>query len=76
MGEHKLMNDRLLMMTMNQERVDQLLGKPVKDLVEMIIRYEEELDVMKDYRKRLVQIRNIATDPDERRPKGRPRKEN
>lgn len=58
-----------------QARMEQLYLKPVGELVRMIIELEEEVNKTKDYRKRLMQIRNIATDPGERRPIGRPRKE-
>lgn len=59
----------------NDERVRYLLSKPVTELVNMIIRLEEENKETRELRKRLQQIRNIATDPRERNPVGRPRKE-
>ena len=59
----------------NDERVRYLLSKPVTELVNMIIRLEEENKNARELRRRLLQIRNIATDPGERRPIGRPRKD-
>ena len=58
-----------------QARMEQLYLKPVGELVRMIIELEEEVGKTKEYRKRLIQIRNIATPQEERRPIGRPRKE-
>jgi len=58
-----------------EERRKQLLGKSVNDLVTMIIRYEEEMEESKEYRAVLGKIRNLATPVNERRGRGRPRKE-
>lgn len=60
---------------LQEERMRQLLSKPVVELCEIILRLEEENAKVKEYRKRLVQIRNLALDPEERRGKGRPKKE-
>lgn len=59
----------------NDERVRYLLSKPVTELVNMIIRLEEENKTTRDLRRRLVQIRNLTLDPGERNPVGRPRKD-
>ena len=58
-----------------QARMEQLYQKPVGELVRMIIALEEENEKTKDYRRRLLQIRNICLDPSERSRPGRPRKE-
>lgn len=58
-----------------QARMEVLLQKPVGELVRMIVALEDEVQKTKEYRKRLIQIRNLALDPGERRPIGRPRKE-
>lgn len=59
----------------NDERVRYLLSKPVTELVNMVIRLEEENKTTRELRKRLMQIRNIATPVEERSKPGRPRKE-
>ncbi len=58
-----------------QARMEQLYQKPVGELVRMIIALEEENEKTKDYRRRLLQIRNICLDPSERSRPGRPKKE-
>lgn len=59
----------------NEEtRRQQLLSKPVLELVDMIIQLERENAVAKTYRRRLMQIRNLVLDPEERRSPGRPPK--
>lgn len=58
-----------------QARMEQLYQKPVGELVRMIIELEEEVGKTKEYRRRLMQIRNLATDKEDRRPIGRPKKE-
>ena len=54
------------------ERYQKLMGMPVSVLIETIIKLEEQVALTKEYRKRLLQIRNLATDPGERRRVGRP----
>ena len=57
------------------ERYKKLMTQPVGVLIELIIKLEEENEKTRDYRRRLMQIRNLATDPGERRPIGRPKKD-
>lgn len=57
------------------KRREQLMALPMNVLIELVIKLEEENKETRDLRKRLQQIRNIATDPGERNPVGRPRKE-
>ena len=57
------------------KRYQQLMTQPVNVLIETIIRLEEENKQTREYRRRLMQIRNIATPQEERRPIGRPKKE-
>lgn len=69
------MNDEMkVRMEQRNARMEQLFNKPVSELVRMIVELEEENKKSKDYRKRLLMIRNLTLEPDERRPKGRPRK--
>lgn len=55
-----------------QARMNNLYMKPVGELVRMIVELEEQVALTKEYRKRLLQIRNIALEPGERRRPGRP----
>lgn len=55
-------------------RKAQLMEKPVGELIENILYLEEELTRTREYRKKLIQIRNIITPPEERRKQGRPTK--
>ena len=57
------------------QRYQQLMTLPVNVLIETIIRLEEENQKTREYKKRLQQIRNLATPKEERRPIGRPKKE-
>lgn len=57
------------------ERYRKLMTQPVGVLIEHIIRLEEENEKTRELRRRLMQIRNLATDPGERRPIGRPKKQ-
>ena len=43
------------------ERFEQLYNKPVNELVRMIVSLEEENERLKDYRTKLIKIRNIIT---------------
>ena len=56
-------------------RYQKLMTQPVGVLIELIIKLEEENEKTRELRRRLMQIRNLATDPGERRPIGRPKKE-
>lgn len=58
-----------------KERYEKLMTQPIRVLIEHILRLEEENEKTRDYRRRLMQIRNLATDPGERRPIGRPKKD-
>ena len=57
------------------ERTQQLLAKPVTELCQMIISLQDENEKLKEYRTRLIKIRNLVTPEEERRKQGRPRKE-
>ena len=50
-----------------------LLGKSVKELIDLIVAAQDELQEAKEIRRRLMMIRNICLDPEERRKPGRPR---
>ena len=69
----KVRNEMYVSMEMN-DRMQQLLAKPVTELCQMIIQLEEENQRMKEYRSKLLKIRNILTPEDERRRQGRPKK--
>ena len=56
------------------ERFEQLYNKPVNELVRMIVTLEEENMKLKDYRARLIKIRNIVVPDEEKRKQGRPSK--
>ena len=60
---------------MNTERFQQLLNKPVSELVNMIMSLEEENEKLKEYRTRLIKVRNLVVPDDEKRKQGRPRKD-
>lgn len=66
---------RLKKFTMNTERFQQLLNKPVSELVNMIMSLEEENEKLKEYRTRLIKVRNLVVPDDEKRKQGRPRKD-
>lgn len=57
-----------------ENRKKQLYEKSIADLIDMIIRYEQEIENTKVYRATLVRIKSMLTPPDERRGKGRPAK--
>ena len=57
-----------------QKLTEQLYKKPIGELIEMIIEAQEDLEEAKDIRKRLIQIRNIVLNQEERRRPGRPSK--
>jgi len=60
--------------TNESERINELLRKPVGELVRMIIELEEEVKMTRVYRKALMSIRNLATPQEERAGRGRPKK--
>ncbi len=56
------------------DRINELLKKPVGELVKMIIQLEDEVRMSRVYRKALMSIRNLATPQEERAGRGRPKK--
>lgn len=58
-----------------QNRYKQLMNQPVNTLIELIIKLEDDVKETREYRKRMMAIRNLATPPEERRGKVRPKKE-
>ena len=52
-----------------------LYNKSVRELVELIIEMQEEVEESKLLRRRFMQIRNLVLDPEERRKPGRPKKD-
>lgn len=56
------------------ERIEQLYNKPVNELVRMIVALEEENNKLKEYRARLIKIRNLVVPDEEKRKQGRPSK--
>ena len=56
-------------------RREVLYSKTINELVEYIISMEEEVLETKQYRARLMKIRNIVLEPEERRKPGRPHKD-
>lgn len=57
-----------------QALTEALMKKTVGELINIIILQEEQLESAKILRRRMVQIRNIVLDPEERRRPGRPLK--
>ena len=54
---------------------DVLYNKPVRELVEIIIQDQEEIQEAKQFRSIVIKVRNLVTPPDERRKPGRPKKD-
>ena len=54
---------------------ENLLGKSVRELIEMLIQAQEEIEEAKQIRRRFAQIQNLLKDPDQRSKPGRPRKD-
>lgn len=54
---------------------ENLYNKSVRELVEMLIVAQEEVEEAKQIRRRFMQIQNLLKDPDERRKQGRPKKD-
>ena len=65
----------LMFSTGMSERTMELMRKPVTELCQRIIELEEENSRMKEYRSKLIKIRNIIDTEEEKKPQGRPRKE-
>lgn len=59
----------------NNERMQQLLGKTVGELCQMVISLEDENIKLKGYRTKLIKIRNLVVPEEEKRKQGRPRKD-
>ena len=53
---------------------ENLYNKSVRELVEMLLNAQEELEEAKQLRRRMMMIRNLVLEPDERRKPGRPKK--
>lgn len=53
---------------------ENLLGKSVRELIEMLIQAQEEVEEAKKIRRRFSQIKNLLLDPDQRKRPGRPPK--
>jgi hypothetical protein len=66
-----------MIMTPDQKNAlrENLLGKSVRELIEMLIQAQEEVEEAKQIRRRFVQIQNLLKDPDQRRKPGRPSKD-
>lgn len=64
-------------MTEDQKQAlrENLLGKSVRELIEMLIVAQEEIEEAKKVRRRFKQIKNLLKDPEERSKPGRPRKD-
>lgn len=62
-------------MEAREERRKVLMGKPISDLIDTILFLEEENAKAKEWRSKLIKIRNIITPDGEKRSQGRPRKE-
>lgn len=62
-------------MEAREERRKVLMGKPISDLIDTILFLEEENAKAKEWRSKLIKIRNIITPEGEKRSQGRPRKE-
>lgn len=71
------METRKLMYGMDEisERRQQLLTKPILDLVNRIIELENENERLKEYRAKLIKVRNLIVPDEEKRKQGRPRKD-
>lgn len=54
---------------------ENLYNKSVRELVEMLIVAQEEVEEAKQIRRRFTQIKNLLKDPEERRKQGRPKKD-
>lgn len=63
---------------MNEKRAArkaQLMTKNFNELCELVLYLEEEVERGKQWRKKLIQVRNIVTPEGEKRRQGRPTKE-
>lgn len=64
------------MLTEDQKNAlrESLYSKSVRELIELIIDQQEELQEAKTLRSRVMKIRNLVLEPGERNKPGRPRK--
>lgn len=51
-----------------------LMGKTVKELIDLIVAAQDELQEAKEVRRRFKQIINLCKDPEQRSKQGRPKK--
>lgn len=65
------------MLTEDQKNAlrENLMGRSVRELIEIIINQQEELQEAKEIRSTLMKVRNLVTPPELRRKQGRPRKD-
>jgi hypothetical protein len=54
---------------------DNLLSKSVRELINIIIEQQEDIEEARQIRRRFMQIRNLLLEPGERRKQGRPKKD-
>lgn len=54
--------------------VETLMSKSVRELINIIIEQQEEIEEAKQIRRRFKQIVNLCLEPDERAKRGRPKK--
>ena len=71
------MNQKQKAMTEDQKNAlrENLYNRSVRELVEIIINQQEELQEAKEIRRTLMQVKNLVTPKSERRAPGRPRKD-
>lgn len=50
-----------------------LMSKSVRELINIIIEQQEDIEAARQIRRRFMQIRNLLLDPEERKRPGRPR---
>ena len=50
-----------------------LMSKSVRELINIIIEQQEDIEAARQIRRRFMQIRNLLLDPEERQRPGRPR---
>lgn len=54
---------------------ENLMGKSVRELINIIIEQQEDIEEARQIRRRFAQIQNLLKDPDQRSKPGRPRKD-
>ena len=54
---------------------ENLMGRSVRELIDIIISQQEELQEAKEIRSTLMKVRNLVTPPELRRKPGRPHKD-